>query len=182
MRQAGARDGRIAQQHALLLQRIGRLDDALEGYRQAIVLMRRSGHDEDVVALLCNRGVLQAYRGGLRAAEADLREAERLAREIDQPLHAAIAQGNLGWLSTRRGELPSALASFDAAAPVLHRSSGWRGAVMEVDRCHALLSAGPAARGAGKRAARRLDVRGQRDGGVAGGGAAGAGRGRARLR
>jgi CHAT domain-containing protein/Tfp pilus assembly protein PilF len=142
MRDVGARDATLARQHALILDRLGRADEALDGYRRALALVRRSGDSTDVVAVLCNRGVLQAYRGALRAAESDLREAEQLARAIGKPLYVAIVQGNLGWLATRRGDLPSALASFDAAEPVLAGTSAWRRAVMEMDRCHALLAAG----------------------------------------
>ena len=142
MRGVGARDAALARRHALILDRLGRVDEALEGYRRALALVRRSGNDLDVVAVLCNRGVLHAYRGALRAAEADLGEAEQLARSIDQPLYVAIVQGNLGWLAMRRGDLPSALESFDAAEPVLAETSAWRRAVMEMDRCHALLAAG----------------------------------------
>ncbi|MEA2220627.1 MAG: hypothetical protein QOJ35_3253 [Solirubrobacteraceae bacterium] len=142
MRGAGARDGRLAQQHALILHRLGRLDDALEGYRRAHALLRRSGDDAALYALLLNRGVLQGYRGALRAAEADLREAEQLAHAIDQPLHAALARSNLGWLAIRRGDLPAALASFDAAEPMLADTTGLRRGVLEKDRCQALLAAG----------------------------------------
>ncbi len=142
MRDGGARDGRLAQQHALILERLGRMDEALEGYRLALTLVRRSGEAADIVAVLCNRGVLQAYRGALRAAEADLREAEQLALRIDQPLHAALVQANLGWIATLRGDLPAALASYDATEPLLAESSGRRRAVLEMDRCRALLSAG----------------------------------------
>ncbi|MEY2440630.1 MAG: hypothetical protein QOJ46_56 [bacterium] len=141
MRDADARDGRLAQQHALILERLGRTDEALEGYRVALALMRRSGEGPDLFTLLLNRGVLYAYRGALEAAKADLQEAEHIARAIDQPLHAALARSNLGWLAHRRGDLPAALACYDAAEPMVG-ASGRRRAVLEVDRCHALLSAG----------------------------------------
>ncbi len=142
MRGAGATDGRLAQQYALILERLGRHDEALEGYRRALVLVRESGCPEDVVAVLCNRSVLHAYRGALRAADADLREAAQLSRTLEQPLHAALVQNNLGWLATRRGDLPAALAHFDEAEPVLRDASAMRRAVLEMDRCHTLLSAG----------------------------------------
>jgi hypothetical protein len=144
MRGAGALDGRLAQQHALILQRLGRRDEALEGFRRALALLRGAGEGDspDVVALLCNRGVLQAYRGALRAAEADLREAELLARAIHQPLYAALLQSNLGWLATRRGDLPAALEAFDAAEPAFDDTTGIRRGVLEVDRCQTLLAAG----------------------------------------
>jgi tetratricopeptide (TPR) repeat protein len=139
---AAARDGRLAQQHALILERLGRLDEALDGYRHALALVRRSGDEHDEFTVLINRGVVQTYRGALRAAASDLREAEVLAQRLGQPLWAAFSHGNLGLVATLRGDLPEALACFDAAEPVLAQASDTRLALMELDRCRALLSAG----------------------------------------
>ncbi len=140
--EAAAGDGRLHQQHALILERLGRLDEALEGYRRALALVRRSGDRHDEFTVLINRGVVQTYRGALRAAAADLREAEALAQRIGQPLWAAFSLGNLGLVATLRGDLPEALACFDGAEPVLAQASDTRLALMELDRCRALLSAG----------------------------------------
>jgi hypothetical protein len=139
---AAADDGRLAQQHAMILERLGRLDEALDGYRHALALVRRSGDAHDEFAVLINRGVVQIYRGALRAAAADLGEAELLAQRLGQPLWAAFARGNLGLVATLRGDLPEALACFDGAEPVLAEASETRLAIMELDRCRALLSAG----------------------------------------
>ena len=67
-------------QRALILQRLGRLDDALEGYRRPLAAFRRAGDVLWEARSLCNRGVLQVYRGALAAAEADLLRAEAVAR------------------------------------------------------------------------------------------------------
>ncbi|MEA2151329.1 MAG: hypothetical protein QOD69_3159, partial [Solirubrobacteraceae bacterium] len=81
-------------------------------------------------------------RGALRAAEADLLEAERLAERLGLRLMAATMRQNLAWLAGRRGDLPGALASFDAAEPLIAAAGGMRHAVFELDRCQALLAAG----------------------------------------
>ncbi len=138
----GGHDGLLVQQHALILDRLGRFDEAVEGYRRALALLRRAGDEHAQAKLLCNRGVLLAYRGALRAAQEDLLEAERLAERLDLRLLAATMRQNLAWLAGRRGDLPGALASFDAAAPVIAAAGGMREAVFEMDRCHALLAAG----------------------------------------
>ncbi len=143
MKQEAARDdGRLTQQHAMIIERLGRLDEALDRYRHALVLVRRSGDSYDEFCVLINRGIVQTYRGALRAAEADLCDAETLAHRISQPLHAAFALGNRGLVATLLGDLPGALECFDAAAPVLVKASDTRWAIMELDRCFALLAAG----------------------------------------
>ncbi len=143
MKQQAARgDGRLAQQHALILMRLGRYDEALEGYRRALALVRRAANVRDEVIVLLNRGIVQTYRGALRAAAADLAECETLARDIGQPLFAAFALGNRGFVAARSGDLPGALECYDAAEPVLADASQTRRAILELDRCHALLAAG----------------------------------------
>jgi tetratricopeptide (TPR) repeat protein len=136
------RDGLLVQQQALILERLGRFDEALDGYRRALALVRRAGDEHAEAKLLCNRGVLHAYRGALRAAEGDLLAAEGLAERLDLRLMAATMRQNLAWLAARRGDLPGALASFDAAEPLIAAGGGTRHAVFELDRCQALLAAG----------------------------------------
>lgn len=143
MKQAQARgDGRLAQQRAVILMRLGRYDEALAGYGDALTLVRRAGNARDEVIVLLNRSIVQTYRGALRAAAADLRECAARAQQIDQPLLAALALSNLGFVHTRGGDLPAALACFDAADPVLTQASETRQAVVELDRCRALIAAG----------------------------------------
>lgn len=164
LRQAGvaararAGDAQMALQHAAILERLGRMDEALERYRRGLAAARRAGDGQTEAKLLCNRSVLHAYRGALRAAEADLRDALPIAHALQQPLLAATVLQNLGWVATRRGDLPAALESFDAAEPVVAQA-GARHGVLELDRCHALLAAGLAqeARASAQRAVSRLD-------------------------
>jgi tetratricopeptide (TPR) repeat protein len=150
-------DAQMALQHAAILERLGRMDEALDGYRRGLTAARRAGDGQTEAKLLCNRSVLHAYRGALRAAESDLRDALKIALALDQPLLAATMLQNLGWVATRRGDLPAALTSFDAAEPVIAQA-GARHGVLELDRCHALLAAGlgQEARASAQRAVQRL--------------------------
>ena len=75
---------RVGGQRALVLQKLGRLDEALAGYRRPLRAHRASGDTLWEARLLCNRGVLQVYRGALAAAEADLARAEALHESIGQ--------------------------------------------------------------------------------------------------
>jgi hypothetical protein len=138
----GGRDGLLVQQHALILERLGHFDEALDGYRRALGLLRRAGDEHAEAKLLGNRGVLHAYRGALRAAESDLLAAEQIAERLGLRLMAATMRQNLAWLSARGGDLPGALARFDAAEPLIAAAGGTRHAVFELDRCQALLAAG----------------------------------------
>jgi len=164
LRQAGVAaravdgDAQMALQHAAILERLGRGVEALDGYRRGLIAARRAADGQTEAKLLCNRGVLHAYRGALRPAEADLRAALDIARALDQPLLAATVLQNLGWVATRRGDLPEALERFDAAEPVVARA-GARHGVLELDRCHALLAAGLGreAQASARRAVARLD-------------------------
>jgi CHAT domain-containing protein len=155
---AGGGDAQMALQHAAILERLGRMDEALEGYRRGLTAARRAGDGQTEAKLLCNRSVLHAYRGALRAAESDLRAALAIAEGLAQPLLAATMLQNLGWVATRRGDLPAALEHFDAAEPVVAQA-GARHGVLELDRCHALLAAGlrQEARASAQRAVARLD-------------------------
>jgi hypothetical protein len=155
---AGDGDAQMALQHATILERLGRTDEALGGYRRGLTAARRAGDRQTEAKLLCNRSVLHAYRGALGAAQADLRGALAIARGLGQPLLAATVLQNLGWVATRRGDLPAALANFDAAEPVV-AEAGARHGVLELDRCHALLAAGLGreARASARRAVARLE-------------------------
>ena len=102
----GAARARMQGQRALILQRLGRLDEALEGYRRPLATFRRAGDALWEARLLCNRGVLQVYRGALSAAEADFLRAEALHESIGQALAATQVRHNLGWVAARRGDVP----------------------------------------------------------------------------
>jgi tetratricopeptide (TPR) repeat protein len=135
----GEEAARLQMQRALILQRLGRLDEALDGYRRARQGFRRSGDTLWEARLLNNRALLHAYRGSLRAADADLAEAERLHVSNGQELGAAEVRHNRGFVAARRGDVPAALAWFDLADEHF-LANGVPRAIYLLDRCQLLLS------------------------------------------
>jgi len=153
--------GRLEQQRALILQRLGRLDEALEGYRRALPLLRRTGNADDEARLMMNRGVAHAYQGNLHAAEADLKRAADGFDRLGQVLYAAKARHNLGFVVGRRGDIPAALRWYDRAEAD-YRRLGVSQAIGLVDRCETLLAARlvPEAVAAATRAAEEFEASG----------------------
>jgi tetratricopeptide (TPR) repeat protein len=140
---AGDLDGgaaaRLLVQRSLILQRLGRLDQALQGYRRALPALRRAGDDEGEARLLTNRGILHAYRGDYRAAATDLAAAERGHLALGQRLDAARVRHNLGFVAARRGDVPVALRWFDRAEQDFGRL-GVSFPALVLDRCETLLA------------------------------------------
>jgi tetratricopeptide (TPR) repeat protein len=130
---------RLHMQRGLVLQRLGRLDQARQSYRHALAVFRRIGDVRWEARLLNNRGILYAYQGAFRLAEADLRRAERLHLAVGEEFAATQVRSNLGFVAGRRGDVPAALAWFDLADEYF-RSQGMLDAVGLLDRCEVLLS------------------------------------------
>ncbi len=131
---------RVQMQRALILQRLGRLDEAVEGYRRPLSAFRRAGDTLWEGRLLCNRGVLQVYRGALNAAEADFLRAEPMFEALGQPLAVTMIRHNLGWVAARRGDVPAALEWYDRVEAE-YREHDVPLALLLMDRCEVLLSA-----------------------------------------
>jgi tetratricopeptide (TPR) repeat protein len=137
----GAPRARAQAQRAAIMHQLGRLDEALAGYRTALPALRQAGDDVWVKRVLSNRGVLHGQRHEFAAAQADLTEAEVLCRRLDQGLTLAFIQQNLGWVCSRRGDIPKALDYLDQAEQrlrSLHSQLGW----VLTDRSELLLSVG----------------------------------------
>jgi CHAT domain-containing protein len=130
---------RLMMQRALILQRLGRLDEALEGYKRALAGFRRSNDRLWQARLLTNRGVLHAYRGDQHAAESDLRYAEALYTELGQDLAAAQARWGRGFAAGRGGDVVSALELYDRAIEE-HEQREMSAALILLDRCELLMS------------------------------------------
>lgn len=131
---------RLACQRALILQRTGRLDDALAGYANALPALRRAGDLLWQARLHNNRGMLHAHRGALAAADADFRRAITLWRTLEKDLHVAESECNRGSVAALSGDAPSALACYDRAdrTPALRNRPSQR----LLERCQVLLSVG----------------------------------------
>jgi tetratricopeptide (TPR) repeat protein len=130
---------RARMQRALILQQLGRLEEAMTGYRAALRGMRREGDQVGEARLLMNRGVLQTYRARFTAANDDLERAAELFDALGQPVLAAMTRHNLGFVAARRGDVPRALTLYDRAESECRRL-GVREAIPLMDRCETLLS------------------------------------------
>ncbi|WP_048554764.1 tetratricopeptide repeat protein, partial [Nostocoides japonicum] len=144
-RAAGALHGvaaaRLESQRALVLQRTGRLAEALAAYRRALRVLRRDGDRLWEARALNNRALLLAYQGSLTSARSDLLRARSLHEELGLTSFVADTDWNLGFVAGRAGEVPAALAAFDRA----EASYAARGAVhpqLLIDRAEVLLAAG----------------------------------------
>lgn len=124
---------------ALVLQRLGHARAALDGYRHALAGFRRAGDLTWEAKLLCNRGVLHAYRGAFRAAETDLLRAEHLHTRLGNALAATQVRHNLGFVAARRGDVPAALRRYDRVDDEYQALEVPR-ALLHLDRCEVLLS------------------------------------------
>jgi tetratricopeptide (TPR) repeat protein len=132
---------RAACQRALIMQRAGRLDEALAGYGAALPALRRTGDQLWQARVHNNRGLLHIHRGSLTAAEADFTRACALYRELGMDLLVAESECNLGNVAALRGDAPSALANYDRAetAPALQHKPKPQ---LLLNRCQVLLSVG----------------------------------------
>jgi hypothetical protein len=132
---------RLLAQRGLILQRAGRLDEALAVYAAAMPSLRRHRDRLWEGRLRNNRAVLYAYQGSFRLAEADIARAEQLFEELELPRALAGARWNHGFVGARRGDIPAALASLDAAGEA-YRRAGMPVGLLLVDQCDVLLAAG----------------------------------------
>ena len=136
----GEARARMQMQRALILQRLGRFGEALDGYRRPLSAFRRAGDALWEARLLCNRGVLQVHLGALGAAEADL-AARRGAARVDRPgagRDPGPPQPRLGRRAPRRR--PRRAALFDRVEAE-YRVHDVPLALLLMDRCDVLLSA-----------------------------------------
>jgi tetratricopeptide (TPR) repeat protein len=153
--------GRVDFLHALVLQRVGELDHALDRYRRALPRLRRDGDEHSLARALLNQGTLRAYQGDTDAALADFAEVEALAGRLGLPVLVAMAAHNAGFALGRRGAVGDALGAFDRAEAA-YRELGDPPrlvAVLASDRCDVLLQVGLAddARAAAEGAVAALD-------------------------
>ena len=99
-------------QHGILLERLGRLEEALTRYDTALDGQLPA---RDRLRVLNNRAIALAFTGRVEAAVDDLHEAITLARAEQAVLAEAELLHNLGFALTVAGDLPAALTRFDEA-------------------------------------------------------------------
>ena len=132
---------RALAQQALILQRSGRLEDALTVYAAALPALLRHRDRLWEARLRNNRAILYAYRGHLRRAKADIARSEDLFAALKLPRAQAGARWNLGVIEGKRGDIPAALTALDSVAEV-YRKVGVPMAPLLLDHGEILLSAG----------------------------------------
>lgn len=157
----GADAAVLEAQRAWLLEKQGRLDDALAAYRRALPAVERSADALREAKIRNNVGLLLDQLGDPAGAAAELQRAEALYADLGHERVAAHVRLNLGWVAVHRGELPAALRWFDQADRY-YRDHGRADPMALRDRCEGLLAARlvPEARRAAEQAVAELERRG----------------------
>ena len=136
----GVRHARARVQRATILQMTGRPQEALVDYRVAIPALRRARDHPWTARALINRALLLAHRRMFGPALADLTEARTLSAKYGLDFLVGLAEHNLGWVHTFRGDIPAALEHLDAADQYYSKLGAARGPLL-CDRSQLLLSA-----------------------------------------
>lgn len=140
----GAQLGQLRVQRAIILRRLGDVDGAADELRRAIPVVRRHGDTVWEARALCHRGLVHVERGAFAAGDADLSRAEALFASLGHVRDAAGNRHNRGWCAARAGDVPTALAHYDAADQQL-APLGLPMGERVLDRAQVLLSVGVAA-------------------------------------
>jgi len=135
----GADAARALAQHGLILERMGRREEALACLTRALPAVRRAGDARFEAGVLLNRGALLAFSGELVAASHDLRRCLDVATKAGLDLLAALAQKNLAFVAMRRGDIPGALEALDRAESA-HDQQSVRRPEVWLDRAYTLLA------------------------------------------
>ncbi len=136
---SGVSRARAQAQRGVILNQLGRIDEALPDYQAALSVLRRADDHVWVERILSNRAVLYGYRQEFAAAEADLHECAQLCAKLELDLSLGFVQQNLGWISGLRGDVPTALHYLDLAEKRF-RAHGAPAGELLADRCQLLLS------------------------------------------
>jgi len=130
-------EAEIAGARAVLLLNIGRFDEAVLAFDEAIPSIPTSD-PRSRIAALANRGVAHLSTGALAEAQSDTEAAATLAA-AEVPSWQAGIRHNLGYIQFLQGDLCGALDSMAAAAELLPPSAQ---GVPALDRSRVLLAAG----------------------------------------
>jgi tetratricopeptide (TPR) repeat protein len=143
----GLEAGHCDVQHALVMMRLGRLDEALDDTLRALPILRANGDRLAEARLLNNLTVLRVYRAELDLALDASRAARAIGEELGQQLLVARTLHNEAYVHGRRGDVPRSLAGFDDADAAYRQLEDPEPylAVLDADRAEVLLGAGLAA-------------------------------------
>jgi len=155
-----ANRGVVALRRAVVLQRTGRLSEAMVVFARALRWLEEVDDQPSLALAHSNRAVLCSYQGNFTAALESLSAAEKIERARDLPILLAMDTHNMGFVLGRLGKLPDALAAFARAGEAYAALGNQYGhvAVLDADRCEVLLLAGMVAeaRAAASRAVEAL--------------------------
>jgi tetratricopeptide (TPR) repeat protein len=140
----GVLAARVLHRRANMLYTLGRYPAALQDARHAVTVLRRAGDLLWTARALNTRANIYLKLGSPGRADADLVSAARLFAQIGQELEAIYPVVNRAQVAFAAGNLPAALAYFDAAMPS-YRRLNVPTTTVRVERCAVLLAAGLAA-------------------------------------
>lgn len=137
----GIDKARLLMNRALILQRLGREQEALRVYDAAFAAAHTAHNIWAEARILSNRGVLLAYRGDFARSLADFSLARALHLELGAEVAATEVLHNTGFAMARSGDLPGALARYDEATAGFSRLGLVRIEPL-LDRCELLIEMG----------------------------------------
>ncbi len=126
-------------QRASMQYRQGRFDEAIADQERALPILRAADDQGWLANLLMDRAIIRGFTGRTAHARRDLADARRLYQGMGRRADAAWALQNEAWLLAQLGDIPGALAAFDAAEAEF-TDLGLSRAGLWADRCEALLA------------------------------------------
>jgi tetratricopeptide (TPR) repeat protein len=138
---SGVTAARVRLRRGNLLGIVGRTDEAIEEHRRAARTLHAAGDSLWEARALNNLGLALIHRGDAPRAEDALIRAEALLADAGQTFDAANVRSNRGLVASLYGQVPEALAHYDAAER-MYADVGVRSAELSEVRCSALLAVG----------------------------------------
>ncbi|HEX5188001.1 MAG TPA: CHAT domain-containing tetratricopeptide repeat protein [Streptosporangiaceae bacterium] len=138
---SGVMAERVRMRRGAVLLILGRSGEAIEDMRRAARSLRAAGDSVWEARTLINLAQALVDRGDPEAAEEALSRAEPLLQASDQEFEAAVARCNRGLAVALLGNVPAALAHYDAAEQ-MYAAAGAHPLELAESRSAALLAAG----------------------------------------
>ena len=137
----GVTAARVRLRRGVLLGILGRTSEEIAEHRRAARTLRAAGDSVWEARALNNLGLALIDRGDAPRAEDALTRAEALLAGAGRTFDAANVRSNRGLVASLYGQVPEALAHYDAAE-MMYADAGVRSAELSEVRCSALLAVG----------------------------------------
>src|SRR6185437_8382651 len=138
---SGVTAARIRLRRGNLLLILGRTNEAIEDHRRAVRTLRAAGDGLWEARALNNLGFAFIDRGDAPQAEHALTRAEALLADAGRTFDAVNVRSNRGLVASLYGQVPEALAHYDAAER-MYADAGVQSAELSEVRCSAFLAVG----------------------------------------